>query len=112
MTYVNIKLQSVIEKVVYTVSEENPQWTVASRSAWIDSSVYGFSRAIQAFGLDRFKKNCTKMSNGFNYVLAHMFPQTAQFMNPNLFQMGFNDKVEIQLVHHLLFLKKLFCIEY
>ncbi|XP_058797718.1 protein preli-like [Phymastichus coffea] len=86
------KVMSVIEKVVYRVSEENPQWTIARRSAWIESSVFGFSRAIQAFGLDRFKKNCVKMSNGFNYVLANMFPQTAQFMNPNLYQMGFNDK--------------------
>lgn len=78
---------------MYRVSEENPQWTIANRSAWIESSVFGFSRAIQAFGLDRFKKNCTKMSNGFNYVLAHMFPSTARFMNPNLAQMGFTDKV-------------------
>ncbi|XP_015610443.1 protein preli-like [Cephus cinctus] len=87
------KVMSVIEKVVYRVSEENPKWTVAVRSAWIDSHVFGFSRAIQAFGLDRFKKNCSKMSGGFNYVLAHMFPTTAQYMNPNLSQMGFADRM-------------------
>lgn len=87
------KVMNVVEKVVYTVSEENPQWTIAKRSAWIDSSVFGFSRAIQAFGLDRFKKNCLKMSNGFNYVLAHMFPNTAKSMNPSLSQMGFVDKI-------------------
>lgn len=88
-------MQSVIEKVVYKVSDENPDWTIAKRSAWIDSSVYGFSRAIQVFGLDRFKKNCSKMTGGFNYVLAHMFPSTAQFMNPNLVQMGFMSNVRI-----------------
>ncbi|OXU26527.1 hypothetical protein TSAR_011787 [Trichomalopsis sarcophagae] len=97
------KVMSVVEKVVYKVSDENPQWTVAKRSAWIESSVFGFSRAIQAFGLDRFKKNCTKMSNGFNYVLAHMFPSTARFMNPNLVQMGFSERVDepsmIRLTH-------------
>ncbi|XP_008209064.1 protein preli-like isoform X2 [Nasonia vitripennis] len=87
------KVMSVVEKVVYKVSDENPQWTEAKRSAWIESSVFGFSRAIQAFGLDRFKKNCTKMSNGFNYVLAHMFPSTARFMNPNLAQMGFSERI-------------------
>ena len=86
--------QSVIEKVVYKVSEENANWTVAKRSAWIDSSVFGFSRAIQAFGLDRFKKNCSKMTGGFNYVLAHMFPHTAQYMNPSLSQMGYYDQVQ------------------
>ncbi|XP_034948167.1 PRELI domain-containing protein 1, mitochondrial [Chelonus insularis] len=84
------KVMSVVEKVVYTVSDENPEWTVAKRSAWIDSSVFGFSRAIQAFGLERFKKNCSKMTGGFNYVLAHMFPETALHMSPTLAQMGFD----------------------
>lgn len=79
--------------MVYKVSDENPQWTVASRSAWIESSIFGFSRAIQAFGLDRFKKNCAKMTSGFNYVLANMFPTTAQLINPNLAHMGFSEKV-------------------
>ncbi|KAF7995068.1 hypothetical protein HCN44_004540 [Aphidius gifuensis] len=88
------KVMTVVEKVVYKVSDENPEWTVAHRSAWIDSSVFGFSRAIQAFGLDRFKKNCSKMTGGFNYVLAHMFPSTAQLMNPNLAQMGFMDIID------------------
>lgn len=88
------KVMSIVEKVVYRVSEENPDWTVAKRSAWIDSQVFGFSRAIQAFGLDRFKKNCAKTYNGFNYVLAHMFPQTAQFMNPSLSQMGFGQRLD------------------
>lgn len=71
---------------MYQVSEDNPEWTIAKRSAWIDSNVFGFSRPIQAFGLDRFKKTCTKMSTGFNYVLAHMFPSTAQLMQANVSQ--------------------------
>lgn len=78
------KVMSIVEKVVYTVSEENPNWTVANRSAWIDSHVFGFSRAIQAFGLDRFKVNCARMCDGFNYVLAQKFPETARFINPPL----------------------------
>ncbi|XP_043464864.1 protein preli-like [Leptopilina heterotoma] len=89
------KVMSVVEKVVYRVSEDNPDWTVAQRSAWIDSQVFGFSRAIQAFGLDRFKKNCGKMSSGFNYVLEHMFPYTAAHcMKPNLSHMNFVDRIE------------------
>ncbi|XP_012250789.1 PRELI domain-containing protein 1, mitochondrial [Athalia rosae] len=88
------KVMSIIEKVVYKVSDENPEWTVAVRSAWIDSQVFGFSRAIQAFGMDRFRKNCSKMTGGFNYVLAHMFPGTAEYMNPTLMQMGYVEKSE------------------
>ncbi|EFN89762.1 PRELI domain-containing protein 1, mitochondrial [Harpegnathos saltator] len=84
------KVMSIVEKVVYQISEENPEWTVAKRSAWIDSQVFGLSRAIQAFGLDRFKKNCVKMSEGFNYVLTNMFPQRAQFINPQLIQTSFS----------------------
>lgn len=68
--------QSIVEKVVYTVSRENPNWTVAERSAWIDSQVFGFGRAIQAFGLERFRKNCQQMVGGFNYVLTIMFPNS------------------------------------
>lgn len=93
-----------MEKVEYTISPDNPGKTLAVRSAWIDSQVFGFARAIRAFGCDRFRKNCNKMvrhhsiqvikeishsihqrkliqtiSNffqvsGFNFVLSSMFP--------------------------------------
>ena len=62
------------------MSKENPKWTVAQRSAWIDSHVFGFGRAIQAFGVDRFRKNCQQMVGGFNFVLCRMFPETASEM--------------------------------
>ncbi|XP_033215255.1 PRELI domain-containing protein 1, mitochondrial isoform X2 [Belonocnema kinseyi] len=88
------KVMTVVEKVVYRVSEDNPEWTVAKRSAWIDSQVFGFSRAIQAFGVDRFKKNCSKMASGFNFVLESMFPYTAQCMKPALAQMNFAERIE------------------
>ncbi|XP_029052783.1 PRELI domain-containing protein 1, mitochondrial [Osmia bicornis bicornis] len=84
-------VMSIVEKVVYKVCDENPNWTIAKRSAWIDSRAFGFSRAIQAFGLDKFKKNCKQMYTGFNYVLAHMFPHTAQHMNP---QMGIAHRLD------------------
>ncbi|CAG9766844.1 unnamed protein product [Ceutorhynchus assimilis] len=68
------KVMSVTEKVVYKQSEENPSKTVVSRYAWIDSQVKGFSRAICAFGYERFKKNANVMIGGFNYVLQNMYP--------------------------------------
>lgn len=68
-------VMTAVEKVVYKPSEENPDWTVATRSAWVDSNVFGFGRAIQAFGMERMKKNCQKMVVGFNYVLNSMFPK-------------------------------------
>lgn len=71
------KIMSVVEKVTYRSIPDQPGKTIAIRSAWIDSSVFGFSTAIRAFGLDRFKKNCMKTVNGFNYVLSNMFPATA-----------------------------------
>lgn len=61
--------QNVVEKVVYKVNEDNPEETVAIRSAWIDSQVFGFSRAIRKFGVERFKKNCGKMVNIFSFTL-------------------------------------------
>ena len=56
------------------MSEEDPNKTVAIRTAAIDSQVLGFARTIQSFGVERFKKNCCKAVNGFNYVLHSMFP--------------------------------------
>lgn len=54
------RIMSVVEKVIYRASHDHPGKTVAFRSAWIDSQVYGFATAIKAFGHDRFKKNCKK----------------------------------------------------
>ncbi|XP_041969559.1 protein preli-like [Aricia agestis] len=67
------KVMSVVERVEYRPSGAGQ--TVAKRSAWIDSQVFGFSRAIRAFGVDRFRKNCSQMVNGFNFVLHNMFPR-------------------------------------
>lgn len=46
--------------MVYKESDQ-PGQTLVIRSAWIDSQVRGFSKAICAFGYERFKKNCNKM---------------------------------------------------
>lgn len=67
------KIMSVIEKVVYR-SDALGHRTIAYRSAWIDSQVFGFASAIRAFGCERFKKNCQKTNEGFNYVLSLLFP--------------------------------------
>ncbi|XP_075222380.1 preli-like [Lycorma delicatula] len=68
------KVMTAVEKVVYKVSDENPNWTVAVKSTWIDSKVFGFGRAIQAFGVERMKKHYQRMVVGFNYVLSKLYP--------------------------------------
>jgi len=71
-----ILFQNVTEKVVYTVSEENPNWTEARRYGWIESNYhFVLKHAIQRFGLERFRKNCDKMVLGFNHILYSLFPQ-------------------------------------
>ncbi|KAL3279688.1 hypothetical protein HHI36_017194 [Cryptolaemus montrouzieri] len=75
------KVMSVTEKVIYKESAEHPGKTLAIRTAWIDSQVKGFSRAICAFGYERFKKNCNKMVGGFDYVLANMFSNNPPVVN-------------------------------
>lgn len=57
------------EKVVYQASPDNPDHTVAVKSAWVESSFYGLRSAIKNFGIERFKKNCVKATEGFNHVL-------------------------------------------
>lgn len=72
------KIMSVIEKVVYR--SDGPK-TIAQRSAWIDSQLFGFASAIKAFGCERFKKNCQKSTEGFNYILGILFPMHNQHLN-------------------------------
>lgn len=66
------KIMKVDEIVEY--SEQKDGRTLAIRRAYISSQVFGFSRAIRAFGIERFKSNCHKAATGFNYVLQRMFP--------------------------------------
>ncbi|SPP75941.1 protein preli-like [Drosophila guanche] len=68
------KIMKVDEIVTYT--EQNDGRTLAVRRAYISSQVFGFSRAIRAFGIERFKSNSNKASNGFDYVLRRMFPKS------------------------------------
>ncbi|XP_043640723.1 protein preli-like isoform X2 [Drosophila teissieri] len=70
----NLVKMKVDEIVVY--SEQKDGSTLAVRRAYISSQVFGFSRAIRAFGIERFKANGNKASNGFNYVLRRMFPDS------------------------------------
>lgn len=61
---------TAIEKVVYRACPDNPDYTVAVKQAWVESNLYGLRSAIKSFGIDRFKKNCIKATDGFNFVLA------------------------------------------
>jgi len=63
------------EKVVYQADPDNPDHTVAVKSAWVESSFYGLRSAIKNFGIERFKKNCVKATEGFNHVLERFHRQ-------------------------------------
>ncbi|XP_017477884.1 PREDICTED: protein preli-like [Rhagoletis zephyria] len=73
------KIMKVDEIVEY--SEQKDGRTLAVRRAYISSQVFGFSRAIRVFGVERFKSNCNKAASGFNYVLRNMFPKHAATTN-------------------------------
>lgn len=70
------RLMSVEERCEYGINPENGSCTQIKREAWITSNVYGLSRAIQEFGLARFKTSVTKTMKGFEYVLAKMQGET------------------------------------
>ena len=64
------------EKVTYTPKYEEEDdghqcktTTNSLKEVWIESEFYGLRSAIKKFGLDRFKKNCVKATEGFNWVL-------------------------------------------
>ncbi|KAH8233145.1 hypothetical protein KR026_004764 [Drosophila bipectinata] len=74
------KIMKVDEIVIY--SEQKDGKTLAVRRAYISSQVFGFSRAIRAFGIERFKANGNKASSGFNHVLRRMFPHSQLVAHP------------------------------
>jgi len=66
---------TVAEKVVFKASETDPNTTIAVKEAWIESSFYGLRSAIKDFGVNRFKQNCVKATDGFNHVLERLQTQ-------------------------------------
>ncbi|KAL8212192.1 UNVERIFIED_CONTAM: PRELI domain-containing protein 1, mitochondrial [Gekko kuhli] len=66
------RLMVVEERCVYKENPDNNSWTEVKREAWVSSSLFGVSRAVQEFGLARFKSNVTKSTKGFEYILAKM----------------------------------------
>lgn len=63
-----------MERCVYQPSTENSEWTECQRQAWVSSNLYGFTYALQTFGVERFKKNVGKSFKGFNFALNRLFP--------------------------------------
>merc|ERR1712087_949361 len=66
---------TAIEKVVYKACPDNPDHTVAVKQAWVESNFYGLRSAIKSFGIERFKVNCEKATDGFNFVLEKLQQQ-------------------------------------
>ncbi|KAB0381931.1 hypothetical protein FD755_003848 [Muntiacus reevesi] len=52
--------------------------TKIRQEAWVSSSLFGVSRAVQEFGLVRFKSNVTKTMKGFEYTLAKLQGEEAK----------------------------------
>jgi len=62
----------VTEKVTFSPHPSDPAGkTRVSKEVWIDSDVFGFQAAIRKFGVDRFKRNCVRASEGFDWVLKN-----------------------------------------
>ena len=76
----------------HQASKENPDHTVAVKSAWVESNFYGLRSAIKSFGIERFKVNCVKATDGFNHVLERF-----QQQQNNLREMGHVKLAEFQL---------------
>ena len=69
-----------VERVRYTVDPANPGNTIAVKEAWIESSLYGLRSAVKNFGVERFRQNCHKASDGLNFVLQQLVQNTGPRM--------------------------------
>ncbi|XP_069507601.1 PRELI domain-containing protein 1, mitochondrial [Ambystoma mexicanum] len=72
----HVRFMMVQERCVYHVNPGNNGWTEIQREAWVSSGMIGLSRAIQEFGLARFKSNVHKAMKGYEYTLAKMQGET------------------------------------
>lgn len=82
----NIGMQTIMtvdENVVYRPANDNPNTTISERKAWIDSNMYGLSKAVQAVGTERFKHGCTKAAKGLQLVLDAMYSNGENTIDTN-----------------------------
>jgi len=70
---------TAIERLEYKACQDNPHHTVAVKQAWVESNFYGLRSAIKNFGIERFKVNCVKATEGFNHVLEKFHRQHNSF---------------------------------
>lgn len=89
----NVGLKNIMqieEKCVYKPDPSSPdQRTIVERQAWISSSLAGWSKLVTKIGLERFKKNTQKATQGFVYVLEQL-QSTSRIqqvpLGPNVFK--------------------------
>lgn len=67
------KLMAVEEKCVFSVHSSNKEWITCKKQSWISSGVFGLSRAIERFGVERYKLNASKALKGLQIVLEKMY---------------------------------------
>lgn len=82
---------TVAERVVYKICPTNPAQTVAVKEAWVESRFYGLRTAIKNFGIERFKRNTVRATEGFNLVLERL-----QHQQVSLREMGHHKLTEFQ----------------
>eukprot|EP00095_Tigriopus_kingsejongensis_P007935 maker-scaffold169_size292178-snap-gene-1.31 protein:Tk07935 transcript:maker-scaffold169_size292178-snap-gene-1.31-mRNA-1 annotation:"preli-like" len=69
------RFMSAVEKVEYSRDPNDSTRTIAVKEAWIESGLYGLRSAVKSYGMERFKQNCQRATQGFNHVLTHLQTQ-------------------------------------
>lgn len=67
------KIMTVDEKCWYRPYPEDTARTELARIACIESHIFGFAKAIQTFGIERYKRNTTKTEEGLVHTLARLY---------------------------------------
>jgi len=61
-----------VEKITFQPCPQEPGHTVALKQGWVESNFYGLRSAIKNFGMESFKRNITRSTQGFNHVLERL----------------------------------------
>ena len=74
-------MKVVEEKCVYKCDPNDSNKTVCVKQAHISSPLFGFSSAVEQFGLARFKSNADKAAKGLLFIIEKIKIKRDTFLN-------------------------------
>lgn len=101
------RFMSAVERVRYMANPDSPaDSTLAVKEVWIESGLYGLRSAVKSFGLERFKRNCHRATDGFNHVIAQLAVQQAYLKDMKMKQQAYLKDIKERKLQEMIEIKQ------